>query len=163
MWLSISPFLLQHRVTWHQRQFCFTYQEKQTQLIPLPEVIAGTDNGSGKHVQLILLFLSTDTQEFVNKCEQNKRFKKLNMTARLLEVTCSIKAENIPDNISTDYITVYFESARNGGGPVSDIQLLPEESAAIITFCDHKGNGCLCLLTKLRKLTPDLVNSFSIN
>lgn len=129
----------------------------------MPEVIAGTDNGSGKHVQLILLFLSTDTQEFVNKCEQNKRFKKLNMTARLLEVTCSIKAENIPDNISTDYITVYFESARNGGGPVSDIQLLPEESAAIITFCDHKGNGCLCLLTKLRKLTPDLVNSFSIN
>lgn len=85
------------------------------------------------------------------------------MTARLLEVTCSIKAENIPDNISTDYITVYFESARSGGGPVSDIQLLPEENAAIITFCDHKGNGCLCFLTKLRKLTPDLVYSFSIN
>ncbi|XP_027318118.3 protein mono-ADP-ribosyltransferase PARP14 isoform X2 [Anas platyrhynchos] len=90
------------------------------------------------NVAVTTFLKNIDTQEFVNKCEKNKRFKKLNMTARLLEVTCSIKAENIPDNISTDYITVYFESARSGGGPVSDIQLLPEENAAIITFCDHK-------------------------
>lgn len=65
-----------------------------------------------------------------------KRFK---ITARLLEVTRSIKVENIPDNISTDYLTVYFENKRNGGGSVSDIQLFPEENSAIITFCDHKG------------------------
>ncbi|NXI65093.1 PAR14 polymerase, partial [Anseranas semipalmata] len=84
---------------------------------------------------------SIDTQEFVNKCAQNKRVTEFNMTARLLEVTSSIKAENIPDNISTEYITVYFESARNGGGPVSDVQLFPKENSAIITFCDHKGNA----------------------
>ncbi|XP_068263977.1 protein mono-ADP-ribosyltransferase PARP14-like isoform X2 [Nyctibius grandis] len=39
---------------------------------------------------------------------------------------------------SVDYITVYFESVRNGGGPVADVQLFPEENSAIITFCDHK-------------------------
>ncbi|KFQ87183.1 Poly [ADP-ribose] polymerase 14, partial [Phoenicopterus ruber ruber] len=81
-----------------------------------------------------------DTEEFVKKSSQNKRVKEFKMTARLLELTHSIKAENIPDSVSTDYITVYFESVRNGGGPVSDVQLFPEENSAIITFCDHKGN-----------------------
>lgn len=74
------------------------------------------------------------------------------MTARILESTQTIKAENLPDSVSTDYLTVYFESARNGGGPVSDVKLLPEENSAIITFCDHKGNTVLCL-TKV--LTAD--------
>ncbi|NXF33948.1 PAR14 polymerase, partial [Nyctibius bracteatus] len=83
---------------------------------------------------------SVDTEEFVKKCLQNKRVKEFKMTARLLELTQSIKAENIPDSVSTDYITVYFESVRNGGGPVADVQLFPEENSAIITFCDHKGN-----------------------
>ncbi|NXK44048.1 PAR14 polymerase, partial [Chauna torquata] len=93
------------------------------------------------NVAVATFLKSIDTQEFVNKCAQNKRVKKFNMTVRLLEVTCSIKAENIPDNISIDYLTVYFESARNGGRPVSDIQLFPEENSAIVTFCDHKGNA----------------------
>ncbi|CAN0224148.1 unnamed protein product [Bubo scandiacus] len=81
---------------------------------------------------------SIDTEEFVKKCSENKRVKEFKMTARLLELTQSIKAENIPDSVSTDYITVYFESTRNGGGPVSDVQLFPEENSAIITFCNHK-------------------------
>uniref|UniRef100_A0A8B9PA28 Poly [ADP-ribose] polymerase n=1 Tax=Apteryx owenii TaxID=8824 RepID=A0A8B9PA28_APTOW len=81
---------------------------------------------------------SIDAEEFVKKCEENKRIKKFKITARLLEVTHSIKAENIPASVSTDYITVYFESTRNGGGPVSDVQLLPEEHAAIVTFCNPK-------------------------
>ncbi|KAK0688857.1 PAR14 ribosyltransferase, partial [Pygoscelis papua] len=84
---------------------------------------------------------SIDAAKFVKKCSQNKRVKEFEVTARLLELTQSIKAENIPASVSTDYITVYFESARNGGGPVSDVQLFPEENSAIITFCDRKGNA----------------------
>ncbi|NXI32346.1 PAR14 polymerase, partial [Sterrhoptilus dennistouni] len=83
---------------------------------------------------------SIDAKEFVKKCSQHKRIREFKMTARLLELTQTIKAENLPDSVSTDYLTVYFESARNGGGPVSDVKLLPEENSAIITFCDHKGN-----------------------
>ncbi|NXW75113.1 PAR14 polymerase, partial [Hirundo rustica] len=83
---------------------------------------------------------SIDTKEFVEKCSQHKRVREFKMTARLLESTHTIKAENLPDSISTDYLTVYFESARNGGGPVSDVQLFPKESSAIVTFCHHKGN-----------------------
>ncbi|XP_054032652.1 protein mono-ADP-ribosyltransferase PARP14 [Dryobates pubescens] len=81
---------------------------------------------------------SIDTTQFVNKCLQNKRLKEFQVTARLLELTRSIKAEEVPASVSTDYITVYFENARNGGGPVADVQLLPKEKAAIVTFCDHK-------------------------
>ncbi|NXQ87406.1 PAR14 polymerase, partial [Nyctibius grandis] len=92
------------------------------------------------NVAVATFMKSVDTEEFVKKCLQNKRVKEFKMTARLLELTQSIKAENIPDNVSTDYITVYFESVRNGGGPVADVQLFPEENSAIITFCDHKGN-----------------------
>ncbi|NXU15701.1 PAR14 polymerase, partial [Pardalotus punctatus] len=84
---------------------------------------------------------SIDTKEFVKKCLQHERVRELKMTARLLELTQTIKAENLPDSISTDYLTVYFESAWNGGGSVSDVQLFPEENSAIITFCDYKGNA----------------------
>ncbi|NWX37766.1 PAR14 polymerase, partial [Notiomystis cincta] len=81
-----------------------------------------------------------DTRELVKKCSQHKRIREFKMTARLLEVTQAMKVENLPDNISTDYLTMYFESARSGGGPVSDVQLFPDENSAIVTFCDHKGN-----------------------
>ncbi|NXM08468.1 PAR14 polymerase, partial [Tyrannus savana] len=83
---------------------------------------------------------SIDTEEFVKKCLQHKRIREFKMTARVLELTQSIKAENLPDSLSPDYLTVYFESVRNGGGPVSDVQLFPEENSAIIAFCDPKGN-----------------------
>ncbi|XP_064012545.1 protein mono-ADP-ribosyltransferase PARP14-like [Pogoniulus pusillus] len=79
-----------------------------------------------------------DTAAFLNKCSRNKKLKELRVTARPLERTQSIKAEGVPASVSTGYITVYFESARNGGGPVADVQLFPEEKSAIITFCDHK-------------------------
>ncbi|NXR48583.1 PAR14 polymerase, partial [Hippolais icterina] len=92
------------------------------------------------NVAVATFIKSIDTKEFVEKCLQDKRVREFKMTARLLESTQTIKAENLPDSISSDYLTVYFESARNGGGPVSDVQLFPEENSAIITFCDHKGN-----------------------
>ncbi|NXK87835.1 PAR14 polymerase, partial [Formicarius rufipectus] len=92
------------------------------------------------NVAVATFLKSIDTKEFVKKCSQHKRVIEFQMTARLLELTQTIRAESLPDSISTDYITVYFESARNGGGPVSDVQLFPEENSAIITFCNHKGN-----------------------
>ncbi|NXO62506.1 PAR14 polymerase, partial [Phainopepla nitens] len=93
------------------------------------------------NVAVVTFIKSIDTKEFVKKCSQHKRVREFKMTARLLELTQTIKAENLPDSISTDYLTVYFESARHGGRPVSDVQLFPEENSALVTFCDHKGNA----------------------
>ncbi|NWT00331.1 PAR14 polymerase, partial [Mionectes macconnelli] len=81
---------------------------------------------------------NTDTGEFAKKLNQNHRAKQQNITARCLELTKSIRAENIPPNTPSDYITIYFENKRNGGAQVMDVQQLPDEDAAIITFSDHK-------------------------
>ncbi|NXB17231.1 PAR14 polymerase, partial [Rhagologus leucostigma] len=92
-----------------------------------------------RNIAVVTFIKSIDTKEFVKKCSQHKRVREFEMTARLLELTQTIKAENLPDRISTDYLKVYFENARSGGGPVSYVELFPKENSAIITFCDHKG------------------------
>ncbi|NWS74302.1 PAR14 polymerase, partial [Crotophaga sulcirostris] len=76
--------------------------------------------------------------EFAKKFNQNHRAKQQNITARCLELTRCVRAENIPPNIASDYITVYFESKKNGDAQVVDVQQLPDEDAAIITFNDPK-------------------------
>ncbi|XP_024071616.2 protein mono-ADP-ribosyltransferase PARP14 [Terrapene carolina triunguis] len=87
---------------------------------------------------VVTFIKSIDTVEFLDICAQNNRMKHFKITARLLELTQSIKAENIPSNVPKDYITIYFESPKNGGGPVLDVKHFREEKSAIITFCDHK-------------------------
>ncbi|NWV96003.1 PAR14 polymerase, partial [Machaerirhynchus nigripectus] len=91
------------------------------------------------NVAVVTFLKRIDTKEFVEKCSQHKRVREFEMTARLLELTNTIKAENLPDSISTECLKVYFENARSGGGPVSYVELFPEENSAIITFRDHKG------------------------
>ncbi|NXR99317.1 PAR14 polymerase, partial [Oxylabes madagascariensis] len=81
---------------------------------------------------------NTDAEEFVKKLNQNHRARKQNITARCLEQTKSVRAENIPPNTSSHYITVYFENEKYGGAQRVDVQQLPDEDAAIITFGDQK-------------------------
>uniref|UniRef100_A0A8D0LB93 Poly [ADP-ribose] polymerase n=1 Tax=Sphenodon punctatus TaxID=8508 RepID=A0A8D0LB93_SPHPU len=80
-----------------------------------------------------------DTVEFAEICTQYLRKKDLKFTARPLELTQSIMAENIPSSVAKHFITLYFESPKNGGGHVSDVKLLLEENSAIVTFSDHKA------------------------
>ncbi|NWI32446.1 PAR14 polymerase, partial [Sula dactylatra] len=81
---------------------------------------------------------NTAAVEFAKNFNKNHRAKQQNITARCLELTRSVRAENIPPNTPSDYITVYFENKKNGGAQVVDVQQLPDEDAAIITFKDHK-------------------------
>ncbi|XP_064370733.1 protein mono-ADP-ribosyltransferase PARP14 isoform X2 [Dromaius novaehollandiae] len=91
-----------------------------------------------KNAAVITFTGSTATGEFVKKFNENHRAKQQGITARCLEVTKSVRAENIPPNTSSDYITIYFENKKNGSAQVVDVQQLPDEDAAIITFTDHK-------------------------
>ncbi|NXA09458.1 PAR14 polymerase, partial [Sapayoa aenigma] len=90
------------------------------------------------HAAVVTFTGNADTGEFAKKFNQNHRAKQKNITARCLELTKSIRAENIPPNTSSDYITIYFENKRNGDAQVMDVQQLPDEDAAIITFGDYK-------------------------
>uniref|UniRef100_A0A8C4KF12 Poly [ADP-ribose] polymerase n=1 Tax=Dromaius novaehollandiae TaxID=8790 RepID=A0A8C4KF12_DRONO len=137
-------------------------------LCMLLENISGLTTNDDFHVEMIpeinaavVTFMkSSDAEEFVKKCAENKRIKKFKITARLLEVTHSIKAENIPARVSTDYITVYFESACNGGGPVSDVRLLPEECSAIVTFCSPKDLSTVLEKQHSLERTPIFVHPY---
>ncbi|XP_074001585.1 protein mono-ADP-ribosyltransferase PARP14-like [Numenius arquata] len=120
---------------------------KDCMLIMLVENISGLSEDDGDfNVEMIpeiraavVAFTGNiATEEFVKKLNQNHRAKQQNITARCLELTRSVRAENIPPNTATDYITVYFENKKNGGAQVVDVQQLPDEDAAIITFRDHK-------------------------
>ncbi|KFQ81130.1 Poly [ADP-ribose] polymerase 14, partial [Phaethon lepturus] len=117
-------------------------------LIMLVENISGLSEGDGDfNVEMIpeihaaVVTFTGNTGEFAKKLNQNPRAKRQNITARCLELTKSVRAENIPPDTPSDYITIYFENKKNGGAQVVDVQQLPDEDAAIITFSDHKGNA----------------------
>ncbi|KAH0621328.1 hypothetical protein JD844_022485 [Phrynosoma platyrhinos] len=82
---------------------------------------------------------SIDAAKLMDRCTKNSRFKEYKLTARLLELTQMIKVENIPTGIRQAFITLYFESPKHGGGPVSSVKMLPEEESALITFCDNQA------------------------
>ncbi|NWQ70996.1 PAR14 polymerase, partial [Neopipo cinnamomea] len=120
---------------------------KDCMLIMLVENVSGLSEDDGDfsvemipelRAAVVTFTGNTDTGEFAKKLNQNHRAKQQNITARCLELPKSIRAENIPPNTSSDYITIYFENKRNGGAQVMDVQQLPDEDAAIITFSDHK-------------------------
>ncbi|NXI95017.1 PAR14 polymerase, partial [Psophia crepitans] len=120
---------------------------KDCMLILLVENISGLSEDDGDfsvemipeiRAAVVTFTGNTAAGEFAKMLNQNHRAKQQNITARCLELTRSIRAENIPPNTSSDYITIYFENKRNGGAQVVDVQQLPDEDAAIITFSDHK-------------------------
>ncbi|XP_062972713.1 protein mono-ADP-ribosyltransferase PARP14-like [Elgaria multicarinata webbii] len=91
-----------------------------------------------KDAAVITFIKPTDTEHFIEVFNQFHRVKQLKISARPLEVTKSILVENIPSSTSKDFIVVYFESKKSGGGPVLDAKYLPEENSAVITFQDGK-------------------------
>ncbi|NXP80631.1 PAR14 polymerase, partial [Ramphastos sulfuratus] len=120
---------------------------KECMLIMLVENISDLSEDDGDfsvemipelHAAVVTFTGNVAAEEFVENLNQNRRAKQQNITARRLELTKCVRAENIPPGIPTDYITVYFENKKNGGAQVVSVQQLPDEDAAIITFSDHK-------------------------
>ncbi|NXB88448.1 PAR14 polymerase, partial [Vidua chalybeata] len=120
---------------------------KDCMLIMLVENVSGLSEEDGDFSVEMIPELSaavvtftgnTDAEEFAKKLNQNHRARKQNITAWCLEQTKSVRAENIPPNTPSHYITVYFENEKYGGAQTVDVQQLPDEDAAIITFGDHK-------------------------
>ncbi|XP_053554015.1 protein mono-ADP-ribosyltransferase PARP14-like [Bombina bombina] len=74
---------------------------------------------------------------FINSFSNHHRVKELNLTTKQLKETKSIRVENLPPNISKYHLVIYFESKKSGGGDVKEAELLQEEEAAVVTFCDR--------------------------
>ncbi|NXT99033.1 PAR14 polymerase, partial [Buphagus erythrorhynchus] len=120
---------------------------KDCMLIMLVENVSGLSEDDGDFsvemipelcAAVVTFTGNTDAEEFAEKLNQNPRARKQNITARCLEQTKSVRAENLPPNTPSHYITVYFENEKYGGAQTVGVQLLPDEDAAIITFGDQK-------------------------
>ncbi|KAM3917234.1 protein mono-ADP-ribosyltransferase PARP14 isoform 2-T2 [Leptodactylus fuscus] len=66
----------------------------------------------------------------------NDKVKKLKLSAKPLEETRSVRAEGLPPNTQEDFVILYFESPKLGGWKVQEAKMIPEEEAALVTFCD---------------------------
>ncbi|KAJ7345856.1 hypothetical protein JRQ81_001806 [Phrynocephalus forsythii] len=91
-----------------------------------------------RNAAVVTFLQSRDAARFVDLCTNNSRIKEYKIIARSLELTLMIRVENIPREVGKDLITLYFESPKHGGGPVSDVKMLPDEDSAVVTFCDHQ-------------------------
>ncbi|XP_078538549.1 protein mono-ADP-ribosyltransferase PARP14-like [Lissotriton helveticus] len=93
---------------------------------------------SERKVAVVTFRTSESAMGFMQMCTQSARVKSHGITARLLECTKSIKVEDLPPDVCTEFLSIYFESSKHGGGRVADVQSLPEEDSAIVTFFDQK-------------------------
>uniref|UniRef100_A0A8C6Y7C4 Poly [ADP-ribose] polymerase n=1 Tax=Naja naja TaxID=35670 RepID=A0A8C6Y7C4_NAJNA len=79
-----------------------------------------------------------ETNKFIRAFNQYHRVQQQKISARTLEMPKSILVEDISPEIPEDYIVVYFECKKHGGGLVLDISYIPEDNSAIITFQESK-------------------------
>uniref|UniRef100_A0A8C9C138 Poly [ADP-ribose] polymerase n=1 Tax=Phocoena sinus TaxID=42100 RepID=A0A8C9C138_PHOSS len=87
---------------------------------------------------LVLFYPDDDALKFVDECVKHHSVKDLQLSARLLEVTKTIRVENLPPGADDHDLKCLFENPRNGGGRVASIECFPDESSALIEFFDRK-------------------------
>uniref|UniRef100_F6ZKX3 Poly [ADP-ribose] polymerase n=1 Tax=Macaca mulatta TaxID=9544 RepID=F6ZKX3_MACMU len=79
-----------------------------------------------------------DTVRFVDDCTRHHSIKQLQLSPRLLEVTKTIRVENLPPGVDDYSLKLFFENPYSGGGRVANVEYFPEESSALIEFFDRK-------------------------
>lgn len=85
-------------------------------------------------------FCFVDTKKFIIDCSNHHLNRRLQLAPRLLETTNAVRVENLPPGVDDYQLQLYFENPSNGGGRVARVECFPEESSALVEFCDSKGN-----------------------
>ncbi|XP_013370583.1 PREDICTED: poly [ADP-ribose] polymerase 14 isoform X2 [Chinchilla lanigera] len=80
----------------------------------------------------------TDTMKFIYDCARHRSMQQLQLSPRHLEETKTIRVENLPPGVDDYQLQLFFENPFHGGGRVAHVQCFPEESSALIEFCDRK-------------------------
>ena len=89
-----------------------------------------------KHLLRINLF-SLDFTEIKTKCEE-RGLDDAKVSIQQVPLCKSILVTGFSD-ITHDFIELYFESPRNGGGPVEKVDYVPKSGRAVVVFQDAKG------------------------
>ncbi|XP_036059922.1 protein mono-ADP-ribosyltransferase PARP14 [Onychomys torridus] len=79
-----------------------------------------------------------DTRKFIIDCSGHHSNRRLQLVPRLLETTNVVRVENLPPGVDDYQLQLYFENPSNGGGRVARVECFPEESSALVEFCDSK-------------------------
>ncbi|KAL7848452.1 hypothetical protein AOLI_G00231700 [Acnodon oligacanthus] len=74
-------------------------------------------------------------EKFLVESKGSKKFQQYGLMGRALEKSRSVKVENLPHQTSTDLLELYFEK---WGGVLETVTMVPEEQAAIVTFCKQQ-------------------------
>lgn len=88
-------------------------------------------------------FCLVDTKKFIIDCVNHPSNQRLQLTPRLLEPTNVVRVENLPPGVDDYQLQLFFENPFNGGGRVARVECFPEESSALVEFCDGKGTVSL--------------------
>ena len=68
-------------------------------------------------------------------------------------VSPSVVVSNIPKSLSEDYLVMFLENKRFGGGEITKMQFDQKSATAIVTFASPQGNenfsACLCFRSKI--------------
>ncbi|XP_028608059.1 protein mono-ADP-ribosyltransferase PARP14 [Grammomys surdaster] len=79
-----------------------------------------------------------DTKKFIIDCIGHRSNQQLQLAPRLLETTNVVRVENLPPGVDDYQLQLFFENPFNGGGRVARVECFPEESSALVEFCDSK-------------------------
>ncbi|XP_053420840.1 LOW QUALITY PROTEIN: protein mono-ADP-ribosyltransferase PARP14-like [Nycticebus coucang] len=115
-------------------------------LILLVELISGLSKDDfdvevipDSDVAVVTFKKHIDTMKFVEDCSQHHSAKQLQLSPRLLEVTKTIRVENLPPSVDEYSLQLFFENPFHGGGRVANVEYFPKESSALIEFFDRKA------------------------
>ncbi|XP_049641822.1 protein mono-ADP-ribosyltransferase PARP14-like [Suncus etruscus] len=89
-------------------------------------------------VAVVTFHKNIDIMKFIDDCANHSIVKSLQLSPRLLEVTKTIRVENLPPGVDVQNLKGLFEDPLNGGGRVLRVDCFPEESSALIEFYDRE-------------------------
>ncbi|XP_073490603.1 protein mono-ADP-ribosyltransferase PARP14-like [Aquarana catesbeiana] len=99
-----------------------------------------------------------DIADFIRKFSRSPRAKRQKIIVKSLEESSSVRVEGIPPSTPEEMVTLYFESARNGGGSVEDMEMLSDEGAALVTF--HQAGVLKTVMTKRHVLNNKTISVY---
>ncbi|XP_043549913.1 protein mono-ADP-ribosyltransferase PARP14-like [Chiloscyllium plagiosum] len=106
------------------------------------------------NVAVVTFKTNIDTNDFIEKCSRKVLSNSQQIMAQQLEITTSVRVENLPSNVSDQFLKLYFENPRNGSGDVTAIEMAPEDNVAIVSFESSNVLDTILAKTHIIEETP---------
>uniref|UniRef100_UPI00398F072A poly(ADP-ribose) polymerase family member 14-related sequence 1 isoform X2 n=1 Tax=Pristiophorus japonicus TaxID=55135 RepID=UPI00398F072A len=106
------------------------------------------------NVAVVTFKTDIDLTEFMKRLTTKVLKGQQKIEAWQLEITKSVRVENLHSTTSEDLLTLYFETAKNGRGIVTAVKITPEDSAAVVSFENSDVLDIILAKTHIIDKTP---------